>query len=124
MALILNLLYLTPEEERAFSHAAPESRQVFLPGDVTAPLRYPDATVILGNPDPETLVATRSLKWLHTWSAGMDRYQKPGVLPAGAALTSSSGAYGQSVSEHLFAMLLALEKRIPAYRDGQKAGVW
>lgn len=34
------------------------------------------------------------------------------------------GAYGQAVSEHVFAMVLALMKHLPAYRDDQRAHVW
>lgn len=47
-----------------------------------------------------------------------------GVLPAGAVLSSSVGAYGISVSEHMFAMLMALMKRLPDYRDNQNAEIW
>ncbi|MFR4560222.1 MAG: NAD(P)-dependent oxidoreductase [Flavonifractor plautii] len=48
----------------------------------------------------------------------------PGVLPSEAALTCSTGAYGHSVSEHLFALLLALMKRLPSYRDQQNRALW
>ena len=64
------------------------------------------------------------LRWLHTRSAGVDPYTAPGVLPSEAALTCSTGAYGHSVSEHLFALLLALMKRLPSYRDQQNRALW
>ncbi len=54
----------------------------------------------------------------------MDPYTAPGVLPSEAALTCSTGAYGHSVSEHLFALLLALMKRLPSYRDQQNRALW
>ncbi len=47
-----------------------------------------------------------------------------GALPAGAMLASASGAYGQAVSEHMLAMLLSMMKRLPAYRDAQRAHEW
>ena len=50
----------------------------------------------------------------------MDAYTAPGVLPEGVLLTCSTGVYGHSVSKHLFAMLLALMKRLPQYRDQQR----
>ncbi len=65
-----------------------------------------------------------ALRWLHTRSAGVDPYTAPGVLPSEAALTCSTGAYGHSVSEHLFALLLALMKRLPSYRDQQNRALW
>ena len=39
-------------------------------------------------------------------------------------LTSAAGAYGPAVSEHMLAMLLALYKRLPAYRDQQSSHIW
>ena len=81
--------------------------------------------MLLGNP---SVAAVReggtSLRWMHTRSAGADQYMPEGVLPAGAVLSSSVGAYGISVSEHMFAMLMALMKRLPDYRDNQNAEIW
>lgn len=54
----------------------------------------------------------------------MDAYTAPGVLPEGVLLTCSTGVYGHSVSKHLFAMLLALMKRLPQYRDQQRQAQW
>lgn len=48
----------------------------------------------------------------------------PGVLGDGVQLTSAVGAYGPAVSEHMFACLLALLKRLPEYRDKQMARSW
>ena len=39
-------------------------------------------------------------------------------------LTSAAGAYGPAVSEHLFACLLALCKKLPQYRDEQRNHHW
>lgn len=124
---ILNLLNLTEEEQTAFRAATPEAVQIFAPNgrrpDTGASLDgadYARATVILGNPPAGALGSAAGLKWLHTRSAGADAYTAPGVLPAGAMLTSSTGAYGHSVSEHL----LALMKRLPDYRDQQRQRCW
>lgn len=125
MEYILNLLNLTGQEREAFQSAAPECVQRFLPNGagLTAEDCAP-ATVILGNPPAALLRGARELRWLQTRSAGLDPYTAPGVLPAGAMLTSASGAYGHSVSEHMLAMALALMKRLPAYRDQQRQALW
>ncbi len=130
METILNLLPLTDEERAAFVSAAPHEDQVFLPvdhltgaADVSLD-KAARATVILGCVDPSLLPSCTGLKWLQTWSAGVNAYTKPGVLPQGAALTSAVGAYGPSVSEHMFAALLSVMKRLPAYRDDQTAHRW
>ena len=130
MDLILNLLTLKEEQRKAFLRAAEGYEQIFAPGGVLEDGRpvprplYRRASVILGNPTVEELAACENLRLLQTRSAGTDRYQKPGVLPEGAVLLSASGAYGHSVSEHMFAMLLSLMKRLPAYRDQQRSGIW
>lgn len=82
------------------------------------------ADVIIGNIPCERLAATVDLKFLQLNSAGYDRYVVPGALPAGTVLANSVGAYGQAVSEHLFAMVLGLMKNLPAYRDGQRERSW
>ena len=123
---ILNLLVLTPEEREAFQAAAPGLSQRFAPGGHPLPGQpelteedYARTAVILGNPPAARLGEECALRWLHTRSAGVDAYTVPGVLPRGAMLSCSTGAYGHSVSEHLFAMLLALMKHLPEYRDQQ-----
>ena len=132
--LIINCLPLDQGERQEFLQAAPGVRQEFVVGmDMRQRMQWPmgvpqsfrsEATIILGNPPAEQVAACRNLVWLQTSSAGVDAYLKPGVLPKGAMLTSASGAYGQSVSEHMFAMMWALMKDLPGYRDNQRMGRW
>ena len=130
MAIILNLLTLSHEQRIAFLRAAPRYEQVFAPngimedGTPVSPELYRQAFVILGNPPVKELAVCKKLKLLQTRSAGVDQYEKPGVLPEGTILRSASGAYGHSVSEHMFAMLLSMMKRLPAYRDQQRRRIW
>ncbi len=82
------------------------------------------ADVIVGNLDPARLPVASSLRLLQLNSAGYDNYVSAGTLPEGAALCSAIGAYGQAVSEHVFAMLLGLMKHLPGYRDLQTSHTW
>ena len=130
--LIFNALPLTEAERAQFRAAAPDAVQRFFPlmdnSGLTVPLADPavveGATVVLGCPPVDVLSNSPTLKWLQTWSAGVDMYLRPGALPEGVMLTSAVGAYGPSVAEHLFACLLSLLKRLPQYRDGQRARRW
>lgn len=129
MEVILNLLTLTQAERNAFLAAAPESEHLFRPMDAGVAHPIPDeelsrATVILGSPHRSDLPKCPNLKWLQTWSAGVTPYLAPGVLPQDCRLTSAVGCYGPAVSEHMLASVLALMKRLPAYRDNQKAHLW
>ncbi len=83
-----------------------------------------EADVVIGNLPPERVAAAPRLKLLQLNSAGYDNYLAAGTVPAGVALCCASGAYGQAVSEHLFAMLLALMKRLPGYVDLQRNHAW
>lgn len=83
------------------------------------------ADAIIGSLAPNRLPAARNLKLLQLNSAGYDNYVNPaGTVPTEVKLTCAVGAYGQAVSEHMFAMLLALMKRLDGYRDDQRAHVW
>lgn len=83
-----------------------------------------EADIILGNVPASMIQQSGKLKWLHLNSAGFDPYADPGILHEDTILTTSSGAYGQAVSEHMFAMLLAMQKKLHLYRDDQRAQEW
>ena len=88
------------------------------------PEKLAEAEVILGNVQPELLGRCRNLKWLQLNSAGADAYCKSGILPERVQLTNSTGAYGQALSEHMLALLLAMMKKLYLYHDNQKAHQW
>lgn len=81
-------------------------------------------SLILGNVPADTLHAPQALEWLQTSSAGYDHYLAPGRLAEKTLLTNATGAYGQAVSEHMFASLLCLMKRLHLYRDNQGKKQW
>lgn len=130
--IILNLLPLTAGEQKQFQAAAPGVGQRFLPlidlnGSalpLSSPIPVENVTAVLGNLSPSDAASTPTLKWLQTWSAGVDAYLAPGGYPPRAQLTSAVGAYGPAVSEHMFACLLSLLKRLHQYRDYQHAALW
>ena len=126
----MNLLTLNEKQREDFLRAAEGYEQIFAPngvledGGAVPSALYRRASVILGNPPVKALAVCENLRLLQTRTAGTDQYQRPGVLPGGVTLLNASGAYGHSVSEHMFAMLLSLMKRLPAYRDQQRGRVW
>ena len=71
------------------------------------------ADAIVGNVPTEMLAGASGLRLLQLNSAGYEQYAAPGVLPDGCALCCATGAYGQAVSEHLFAMVLSLVNVAP-----------
>ena len=132
--LIVNCLPLTEAERAQFIRAAKGMPQEFV-GDSTQrgsmnwTAEIPDelkayATAVIGNITPETCAQCPRLEWLQTWSAGVDKYQRPGVLHPGSMLTNATGAYGQSVSEHMFAMMWSIMKNLHIYAVGNPNAAW
>ena len=84
-----------------------------------------DVEVILGQPRLDAMRTAPRLKWVQHLAAGVDGFtSRADEFPDGVALTSLSGAYGQSISECVLAMVLSLYKRFPLYRDNQAAALW
>ena len=57
----------------------------------------------------EFLTATPGLRWLQSWSAGVERYVRMPTVEARdeLVLTNMAGMYGPVIAEHVFAMLLS-----------------
>jgi len=131
MEKILNLLELTNEEKEAFLKVAKGHEQIFAVQGV-----YPDgkpvskqdwesATIIMGIANPGVLKEyPTSCKYLQGRMAGPDAFLKQGLIPEKAVIAGCQGAYGQSVSEHMFAMMWSIMKLLPQYRDNQFEGKW
>ena len=127
---VLVLLPLTTEQRARLEAGAPNASYTYVtpasPLGVGAPAaeQVAAANVIVGNVSPKLLAAAPELELLQLNSAGYDNYLAAGTVPARAALACATGAYGQAVSEHLFAMTLSLMKRLPAYQTRQQAHEW
>ena len=123
----MNILVLLPVHDRhraLLESSAPGAEFVYATSAEATSKQVATADVILGNVAPELLAGASHLQLLQLQSAGYDDYTGEGILPAGATLACSVGAYGQAVSEHMFAMLLALMKRLPGYLDCQRDHRW
>ena len=119
---ILNLLPLHQGEREEFEAIAPDAVHVCARSSTVTPEQIAAATVIFGWPRPEMMKGAVSLKWFQTMWAGTDEYM--GKLPEGVLFTSSSGSNSRSVAENMLSSLMALCRRLPAYRDNQRAHVW
>ncbi len=123
----MNVLVLLPVQARhrtQLERAVPGARLTYASAQSVTDEQIEAAEVIIGNLDPERLPRARRLRLLQLNSAGYDNYVAAGTLPAQAGLACATGAYGQAVSEHMLAMVLSMMKRLPAYRDAQRAHAW
>lgn len=123
----MNVLVLLPVQARhrtQLEGAVPGACLTYESAQSVTDEQIEAAEVIVGNLDPERLPRARSLRLLQLNSAGYDNYVAVGTPPAQASLACATGAYGQAVSEHMLAMVLSMMKRLPAYRDAQRAHAW
>lgn len=122
-----SILVVIPAQEshkKLLEAAAPDANFIYSTPKTVTPEQVRDADVIVGNVPAAMIAASPKLKLLQLNSAGTDAYIKPGVLAPQTVLTNATGAYGKAVAEHLFAMGLAIQKKLHLYRDDQNACVW
>jgi len=123
----VNILVLLPvnDHHRAIlESSAPGEDFIYTSADAITREQVANADVILGNIDPALLTACEHLQLLQLQTAGYDDYLAAGTVPADAKLSCSVGAYGQAVSEHMFAMVLSMMKCLPGYHDLQREHRW
>ncbi|MGN0292735.1 MAG: D-2-hydroxyacid dehydrogenase [Lachnospiraceae bacterium] len=104
--------------------AAPEYRFVYRTQEELTEEELREASVIAGNVKPELLAKAEKLEWMQLNSAGYDNYIKGGILKDGVRLTNATGAYGPAVSEHMLAMVLALQKHLHTYAQNMQNHSW
>ena len=82
------------------------------------------ADLAFGQPDPETVITSARLRWVHLTSAGYTRYDRDDLRAAlqkrGAVLTNSSHVYDEPCAQHALALMLGMARQLPQCRDDQR----
>jgi len=88
---------------------------VFFSGDC-----YPARAAELMGP----VLQAAGLRWLHTFSAGVDHPVFRGLIARGVRLTTSSGASAPAVAQMALLFMLALARDLPARLAAQRERRW
>ncbi|MHC0038298.1 D-2-hydroxyacid dehydrogenase [Pseudoneobacillus sp. C159] len=64
------------------------------------------------------------LKWLQSWSAGVNSMPLRELEARGVSLTSASGVHAFPISETIFGLMLALTRKIHTYVKNQQSKTW
>lgn len=86
-----------------------------------------DAEIIAGwkkGIEKDCLEEGAQLKWLQSWSAGVDYMPLDKMSAKNIALTSANGVHAFPISETIFALMLGLTRKIHTYVKNQQAKTW
>lgn len=98
-------------------------------GNAIAGAEMPDVTAILqwqGTRDMlrQAFGQCKNLRWVHTWSAGVDAWLFPELVASDVVLTNSKGVYSAALGEFALLGMLYFAKSVPRLRREQAAGKW
>jgi phosphoglycerate dehydrogenase-like enzyme len=87
------------------------------------------AEIVFGQPDPDGLIQSEKLRWLHLSSAGYTRYDNEeirGTLKRRSGImTNSSNVFDEPCAQHLMSWLLADARQLyPSYENQRGARGW
>lgn len=96
----------------------------YVPASEVTESMVQNSEIIIGNVPASYIKASSKLELLQLNTAGADAYILPGILAPNTILTNATGAYGKAVAEHMFTMMLSLQKKLHLYRDDRMNGDW
>jgi phosphoglycerate dehydrogenase-like enzyme len=70
----------------------------------------PDADAVIGGISKDLFANAKKLKWVQTYSAGVEAYRWKEFLEGSVALTNCKIVQGPNIADHAMAMLLALTR--------------
>ncbi len=118
----------TPEQVDAFRSLAQSQGNhevIFAEDDAAAIANAADVEVILGRFPKELCAAAPNLRWIQSFSAGMDKFLYPEIIARDEVMISNvAGLYASQGAEHAWALLLALTRGIVTSWENQKEKKW
>jgi len=100
---------LSPDEVAELQTAAPGVSIVSASRETLAK-EAADADAILGTINPQLIRAGRKLKWVQSFSAGVEGYLSPELKSSGIVLTNCKIIQGPNIADHAMALLLTLTR--------------
>lgn len=86
-----------------------------------------DAEIIAGwkkGIERDCLAPHSKLKWLQTWSAGVDSLPLETLESRNITVTSANGVHAYPISETIYALMLSLTRKIHTYVKNQQERKW
>ena len=118
----------TDEQIDGFRHLAQSSGNhnvVVAASEEEAVEAAPDVEVIMGGFPPSVCAAAPNLRWIQSFSAGMDKFLFPEIVERDEVeISNVAGLYASQGGEHAWALLLALTRQLPAAVHNMEKKQW
>lgn len=87
-------------------------------------VRDADVLVVSGLWRNSLITSAPRLRFVQSFSAGTDQFDRTLFVKCGVRLASAQGANERAVAEHAIALILALTRQLHLARDNQRARLW
>ncbi|MBX3002003.1 MAG: D-2-hydroxyacid dehydrogenase [Caldilineaceae bacterium] len=114
----------TADEVEEFRQIAPGHKVSHAETQEEAIVLAADAEVIMGYFMPPVCAAAPNLRWVQSFSAGMDNFLFPEIVERDVTITGMAAQYAPQGAEHAWALLLALARGIPLAVRQQDQRQW
>jgi phosphoglycerate dehydrogenase-like enzyme len=119
------VLAAAPGVVSAFKTAAPGVELLPATSAAEAAVLARDADAVIGSCTPDVLAAGSRIRWVQTYSAGVERcIAIPAVRERGILLTNMQRVAGPVMAEHVMAMMLAFARGLHLYIPERMAARW
>ncbi|WP_438347595.1 D-2-hydroxyacid dehydrogenase [Paenibacillus sp. FA6] len=127
MKRIISLYPLSADHLQQIYHIAPNYTVTIGKANLLDPEVLLEAEVLLGwsnKFEQNVLHEDSSLKWIQSWSAGVDKMPLDLFSEQDILLTTASGVHSIPIAESIFAMMLAFSRGIQQSIQNQQANLW
>lgn len=115
MPNIVSIHELTAEQQQKIKAIAPDYELLVRRAKELTSRSIREAEILIGwshSIQEDVLSSDSQLKWIQTWSAGVDRMPLSELGSKGIQLTNASGVHSIPITEHIFAMILAFTRNL------------
>ena len=113
------------KEAAALAETYPSLKFDFYGGGAPALEKIGEAEAFIGTPDEALMNAGKNLRWVHIYSAGIEKYTDlPGFKDGKLSVTSLKIFQGPEIADHAMALLLSLTRNLAAYQRGKEEANW
>ena len=103
---------VSPDQVEKIRQASGNGEVILAPSRLESLEHLADAEVVFGMLEREDFLRAPGLRWIHSATAGMDRFLHPEMLESDVLLSGERGLVGEHLADHAFALLLSISRQV------------